>query len=580
MKQIRGCLVRLLPILVSMLLIAGIISGCKNNPEPDQVANNTESPIPATTNPLPTPQSSTPSTTQIPADSNPDEETAAGLFVLAMGDGNYKHLFTYHPVYLQLTRITTGDWDYEDPAIKPDGSQIAFCDTSSGKWNIAILDLTDNSMTQVTNSETYACAPSWSPDGQWLAYESIVDGKLDIFLQSVSDLSTPAVRLTDEPGNNFEPAWSPGGREIAFVTDRTGRQEIWLANLDAVTDRLTPLISSPDADYSHPHWSIDGATILFQKTADQASIEKLDRSSQDSRPVMIGTGSIPTWGTNNQGVAAVMRTSNGYDLVSYRNDPTRALFPSIHLPDQVTALTWQAGGFVDFMENFLTTNSFPEPAAIAESEKFEVNATTKLLDRVLLEDVDAPEPYLSDAVNDGFSSMRNHLEFDLGWDFLGILENAFISLPDEPQPEPRLDWLYTGRAIAVNLAPLDAGWMVVSREGYNGQTYWRIWLKCLVQDGSCGTPIKMPVIDFYSRSNGDDEAFEIGGRISPPPGGFWVDFTTFALRYGWYRLPAESSWRSYFPATLLNLYVRSDGLTWRQAMSEQYSKETIETFWP
>ena len=140
--------------------------------------------------------------------------------------------------------------------------------------------------------------------------------------------------------------------------------------------------------------------------------------------------------------------------------------------------------------------------------------------------------------------------------------------------------LHAGGAIAVNLAPLDAGWMVVSREGFNGQTYWRIWLKCLLQDGSCGTPIKLPVIDFYSRSNGDNESFENGGRINPPPGGFWLDFTTFALRYGWYRLPAESSWRSYFPAAQLNLFVRSDGLTWRQAMSEQYSKEKIETFWP
>src|SRR5690606_5851343 len=117
-------------------------------------AKGTESPIPATTNPLPTQQSSTPSKTLIPANSNPDEETTAGLFVMAMGDGKYKHLFTYHPVYLPLTRITTGDWDYDDPVIKPDGSQTAFCDTSSGKWNIALLDLTDSSVTQVTNSES------------------------------------------------------------------------------------------------------------------------------------------------------------------------------------------------------------------------------------------------------------------------------------------------------------------------------------------------------------------------------------------------------------------------------------------
>ena len=582
MKQTRGWIVRLFTLQISLQLTAGFISGCANttNPTIEPTAETTVNylPVPTPANPLPTLLPPTPATTLIPGDNDPGQEVASGIMVLAMGDGRYQHLFAYHPVYLPLTRITTGDFDFNDPAINPDGTQIAYCDTSSGKWNVAILNLVDNSMFQVTNSEAYACAPSWSPDGQWLAYESVSDGKLDIFLQSVSDFSSPAVPLTDGLGNNFDPAWAPGGREIAFVSDRNGHQEIWLANLDASTDRLTTLKSSDEADYTHPRWSSDGTTLLWQKTSDMAVIEKLDRSVEGSRPVTIGTGSMPTWGTNNQGVVAVLQTPNGYELVSYRKDPTRALFPSIQLPDRVTALTWQSGRFVENMGKYLDTIDLPAPAALMEPEV--VDTTTGLLDWVYLEGVDAPEPYLSDSVNSNFASMRSVLENELGWDFLGILENASLSLPNEPQAESNLNWLYTGRAIAVNLAPLDAGWLVVSREDFNGRTYWRVWLKCREQDGTCGAPIKMSVWDFNSRSNGDNAAFENGGRNSAPPGGYWLDFTAFAMRFGWDRIPAESNWRSYFPSTQLNLFVHSDGLSWREAMSERFPTETIESLWP
>jgi len=85
--------------------------------------------------------------------------------------------------------------------------------------------------------------------------------------------------------------------------------------------------------------------------------------------------------------------------------------------------------------------------------------------------------------------------------------------------------------------------MVVTREDFNGKTYWRIWVKCLDQEGSCGKPILSHTWDFSTRSSGDLSAYENGGSLSGIPDGYWVDFTEFANHYGWERLPAQEDWR-------------------------------------
>ena len=55
-----------------------------------------------------------------------------------------------------------------------------------------------------------------------------------------------------------------------------------------------------------------------------------------------------------------------------------------------------------------------------------------------------------------------------GWDALGSLENAFVPLTTSLDPGYQEDWLYTGRAFAVNSLMVNAGWMAVVREQMAG----------------------------------------------------------------------------------------------------------------
>jgi hypothetical protein len=166
----------------------------------------------------------------------------------------------------------------------------------------------------------------------------------------------------------------------------------------------------------------------------------------------------------------------------------------------------------------------------------------------------------------------------LGWDYLATLENAYVPLTAALPPGQGDDWLYTGRAIAVNSLPINAGWMVVVREEYAGEVYWRIYLRARYQDGSTGMPLKSYPWDFMVRFENDTNAYEQGGKMtSEIPSGYWVDLTAQAQLFGWQRLPALPNWRSAFPAARFNEFVYMDGRDWRQAMLEIYPPEVLIT---
>jgi len=513
------------------------------------------------------------------AGSQSDAEKEAGVILLAMETGPHRQIYAYHPFYLSMSRVTNGDWDYDDPSISPDGRKIAYCANQSGVWEIYILDLLSDSESQLTHSGSYACSPNWSPDGQWLAYEQMVGDKLTILLSSTTDGELETVQLSDFTGNNFDPSWSPGGRMITFTTDRNGRLEIWAANLDAPEDRLSPLIASTEADFSNAVWSPQGDKLAWQKSGEYQEIQWTDPTT-GLLPITIGSGSHPAWISADQSIIAILESPNRNSLIGYGNDPAQLLFPPMQLKGEISTITWKAGDFSKNIRSYLANHAQPSENPWLGAEEIQPDPETGKFELVYLEDVEVSHPYLSDGVNDHFQAMRSALATDLGWDFLGILENAQLPLPNGPVDTFINNWLYTGRAIAINLEPMDAGYLQVSREEIDGLTYWRVWLKCKDQSGICGEPIQESVWDFNARFNENPTGFQNGGQSAPAPAGYWIDFTSYALKYGWERFPADASWRSYFPATNVQLFALKDGFTWQQAMLQSYSLEQIEGWMP
>jgi len=502
---------------------------------------------------------------------------SSGLVIFSMGDGVYSHLFVYGPEFTPMTRLTNGNWDDEDPALSPDGTKVAFSSNRNGQWDIYIIDLKSNTVQPVTQTKTYDGSPSWSPDGQYLIYQTLDGENLDLIVQSISDPTAAPIQLTAKSGNNFDPAWSPDGHTIAFITDRGGQNELWLADLQSIENRFTKLAVADQAEYRYPNWSPDGSTLAWCKQNSESHIEILEIAQKNSLPREIGLGCHPVWSPDASSIMATLDQVNAHYLVAYQIQDKTIFLSPVQTTSEVNSLAWVSTEKSQSITNFVNQQNLPAPMALFSPALTLPLSATGRKGVVKLDDVDVPQAYLADAANEAFIALRQGIGKKTGWDFLASLENAYLPLTSKDSPGLTQNWLYTGRAIDVNTVPMDAGWMAVSREDFNGLTYWRMWLKCIKQDGSCGKPMETAVWDFSSRFDSDPEAYENGGKVAAIPAGYWVDFTEFANRYGWDRSPSQADWRYYYPGILFNQLIYAQGLTWTDAMLELYPSDAIQS---
>ncbi len=527
--------------------------------------------------------------TLIPATSQ--TSTTTDLILLSMEENGYYHLFSYSPGPLSATRLTYGDWNDIDPAPSPDRSQIAFASNRNGFWDLYTMDLSTGVINQVTSTPEYDAAPSWSPDGQWLVYETYLEDNLEIAIVSLSDSTREDIRLTAQRASDHSPVWSPDGRRIAFVSTRTGDSDIWMADLD-LTDagRFSNLSNTPTAAEYYPAWDGTGSKLIWASTAltdgysgiylwengaaDQSAQSGIDNALPVRR---IGDGSRASWSTGDQAVVALFETPHAAYLTEFDVNGSLRIAPTL-LSGNVRGLAAGQMNLPSELPELLAQAASRTPTAdwaLAVSASAELPPGRWSL--VPLPGVQAPFPKLHDLVDDSFLALRQRVLKECGWDALASLENAFVPLSITLDPGFSQDWLYTGRAFAINSLMANVGWMAAVREDYAGQTYWRIFLRCLAQDGTQGEPLHTSPWDLNARYDLDPLTYEQGGRVAPVPSGYWLDVTSLAAGYGWERLAALPNWRSYYAGARFTEFALTGGLDWYAAMRELYPAAALVT---
>ncbi len=538
----------------------------------------TPTPLPPSPTPLPTVSVKlTPWATPNPLDGG-----GAVIFTQRM-EGN-SDIYILPVGQAEPIRLTTHPAEDRDPAWGPDGTEIAFASRRSGHMELYVYNVPNRELRRVTSDLSYSAAPTWSPDGQWLAYESYRDGNLDIYLIK-ADGSQGPFRLTDNPAPDYAPAWSPGGRHIAFTSLRGGSRDIYVRSLDAgINDGVINLTQSSSLQEDEAAFSPDGRFLVYAEHSAgfpvMYALPLNDRYEPAAVPYGLGQqGRSPAWSPDRRSVLFVYDQGGRSFLLSGSLEAW-GVVPQMFVGDgRIDNPSWTAVRLTPDMSNQLQNiDRLPaaEPLFIEAVADAQPGQPPALLFPVA---VNAPSPYLSDAVDQSFEALRLRVIAEAGWDFLGRLDNMFEALDVRPLPGQSVQsWNKAGRAFdfyfreALGFEPR----VELVKLEINGETYWRVFVKTAVQDGSQGEPLRMHTWDFQARSGDDPSYYEQGGKWRDAvPSGYYIDFTDLAADYGWQWVPANPNWRTYFPDIRFWHYEKRDGLTWEAAMRQLYTDDEL-----
>jgi len=157
-------------------------------------------------------------------------------------------------------RVTTGPGLKTEPAISPNGAEIAYALTEGGHTSIFLTDARGGTPLLLTARAAKECGPAWFPDGTAIAFTSDEGGSSSVW--KIDRLGgEPSLLLRDAS----QPAISPDGRRIAFARPgASGQARIWVAPLADLSAART-LTGDNDGAFNHeqPAWSPDGSTICY-----------------------------------------------------------------------------------------------------------------------------------------------------------------------------------------------------------------------------------------------------------------------------------------------------------------------------
>jgi Tol biopolymer transport system component len=226
---------------------------------------------------------------------------------------------------------------------------------AQGPWNTRRTE--PMSAVPLTSLAGWESDPALSPDGSQLAYswDAEDDERGDIYVQLIG--AGAPLRLTTDSAKDFSPAWSPDGRHIAFFRSVTG--EVGEVGIFTV-----PALGGPERKLQVTRcgfwqcrldWSADGKLLAFadRTSADRVglfllSVETLERRPLTAPPEEHQADVIPAFSPDGRSVAfarlGATTKHSVYVVPVAGGEPRRVSLGDVSTMREPGRLTWTPDG--------------------------------------------------------------------------------------------------------------------------------------------------------------------------------------------------------------------------------------------
>ncbi len=172
--------------------------------------------------------------------SSKEDNRKGELFLYSLSDKSRRRI-TNNNFYESGAKFSPADNNFVASSI-----QTAKVDSLNhgGNAEIFLINISDSTLTQLTDIAGFSALPSISPDGKQIAFHNCNNGQCDIYLVNVD--GTNLKNLTNGIDDNRWPRWTPDGKWIAFTKTISDNSEIYLISPDGKV--IKPFITSPFRD--------------------------------------------------------------------------------------------------------------------------------------------------------------------------------------------------------------------------------------------------------------------------------------------------------------------------------------------